>query len=115
MTKGRLTIRIVAGGYLAYVGFGLAKDVLTEKPEHYLAYLLFGIFFMLVGGVWCFLALKRYIKHDYKEIWEDINDDPETEQAAKKETGKLEEAQDCGKKDEISEHDAGQAGALSEK
>ena len=50
MTKGRLTIRIIAGGYLAYVGFGLARDVIAEKPENYLVYLLFGALFMAVGG-----------------------------------------------------------------
>lgn len=68
MTKGRLTVRIIAGGYLAYIGFGLARDVMAEKPENYLIYLLFGVFFMAVGGVWCFLALKRYIRHEYDDI-----------------------------------------------
>ncbi len=79
MTKGRLTIRIIAGGYLAYVGFGLARDVIAEKPENYLVYLLFGVLFMAVGGAWCFLALRRYIKRDYEELWEDPKDEGKEE------------------------------------
>ena len=74
MTKGRLTIRIIAGGYLAYVGFGLA-----EKPENYLVDLLFGALFMAVGGTWCFLALRRYIRRDYEELWEEPKDEGKEE------------------------------------
>ncbi len=104
MTKGRLTIRIVAGGYLAYVGFRLTRDVLTDKPENYLAYLLFGALFMVVGGVWCALALKRYIKHDYEEIWEDTNDAGESKDIVEKENVKIEEAQaDENKEEEVCE------------
>lgn len=68
MTKRRLTVRIIAGGYLAYTGFGLVRDVMAERPENYPMYLLFGAFFMAVGGAWCLLALKRYIRHDYDDI-----------------------------------------------
>lgn len=70
MTKGQITIRIIAGGYLAYLGFGLVKDMIVQKPDNYIIYLLFGIVFMVVGGIWCFLAFKRYIRHDFQETGE---------------------------------------------
>lgn len=90
MTKGRLTIRIIVGGYLAYIGFGLVRDVMAEKPENSLLYLIIGVFFMAVGGVWCFLALKRYVRHEYEDIWEG----PEDKKTA-------------GDEEEIAENDAG--------
>lgn len=70
MTKGQITIRIIAGGYLAYLGFGLVRDMLMKRPDHYIIYLLFGILFIVVGGIWCFLALKRYLRHDFADIGE---------------------------------------------
>lgn len=68
MTKGQITIRIIAGGYLAYLGLGLVRDMIMKKPDNHIIYLLFGILFIIVGAVWCFLALRRYIRHDFADI-----------------------------------------------
>lgn len=71
MRKGQLMMRIVAGGYLAYIGFDVARDVIAKQPDNYVIYLIISIIFMVVGGIWCVQALKKYVKHDYVDIWRD--------------------------------------------
>ena len=80
MSKGQLMMRIVAGGYLAYVGFGIARDVIAERPDNFVIYLIVSIIFMVLGGIWCVQALRKYIKHDYVDIWrEDREETPKRE------------------------------------
>lgn len=67
MSKGRVFLRIIAGGYLAYTGAGLLKDVLSEKPEHYIVFAAAGILFV-VFGLWCMImGLKAAVKHEYDD------------------------------------------------
>lgn len=71
MTKGQLTLRIVAGGYLAYLGFGLARDAITKQMDNYVIFLTVGVIFMALGGVWCIQALRKYVRHDYEDVWKE--------------------------------------------
>ncbi len=78
MSKGRVFLRIIAGGYLAYTGAGLLRDVLSEKPEHYIGFAAAGILFV-VFGLWCMLMGLKAAKHEYDDPDDiDYADDTDT-------------------------------------
>lgn len=67
MEKSRVFLRIIVGGYLAYLGGGLVKDALAEKPENYLLFIGAGILFLAIGLWWLVKAARIAMKHEYIE------------------------------------------------
>ncbi len=65
MTRSRLYIYILAGGYLAYTGFGLAKSALEQRPENFMLYLAAGIVFVVIGGFLAVKSIQKLIKNEY--------------------------------------------------
>lgn len=57
--RTRLYLYIIAGGYLAYTGYGLIKNVMEERPDHSFLYMAIGAVFIVIGG---FFAVKSIIK-----------------------------------------------------
>lgn len=85
MTKSRLYIYVIAGGYLAYTGFGLAKDALQQRPENYMLYLVIGILFAVIGGFFAVKSILRITKGDYADPMGELED--ETQEDTKEDSG----------------------------
>lgn len=83
MSKSRVFFRVIVGGYLAYLGAGLVKDAVTEQPDNYILYAAMGIVFLVIGVVWCGLAIQKIIRHEYVDDnygqFDDEDDDEEEE------------------------------------
>ena len=77
MTKGRLFLYIVAGGYVAYTGFGLSQNALTQRPDSYMIYLIFGVLFIAIDGVLAVSSARKLLKGDYVDF---AGGNPDTEQ-----------------------------------
>lgn len=69
--RARSYLYIVAGGYLAYTGFGLAKNAVSERPDNFVLYAAIGVAFVVIGG---FLAVKNILNISKR------NDDDKTEE-----------------------------------
>ncbi len=79
MTKSRLYIYIIAGGYVAYTGAGLAKSALEQRPDNYMLYLIIGILFVAVGGFFAVKSVLRISRGDYAGRPENSGDEPQEE------------------------------------
>ncbi len=75
MTKGRVFFRVIVGGYLAYLGFGLVRDSFAGKPDHYMFYIGVGAIFILIGLWWFLKAAGAIMRHDYVEPGDDADDE----------------------------------------
>lgn len=60
--RGRITIRIIAGGYLIYLGIDLIRNVITGKPDSALLFGAVGALFLIVGAVVFVKSLRDYRK-----------------------------------------------------
>ncbi len=80
MTKSRLYIYIIAGGYVAYTGIGLAKSALAQRPDNYLLYLIIGILFVATGGFFAVKSGIRIFRGDYADRAGDPGDDPQEDE-----------------------------------
>lgn len=78
MTKSWLFLRIIAGGYLAYMGGGLVKDALMERPDSYVLYTSIGLVFVALGLWWSVRGVLMAVRHEYIEPGEEVFD-PEEE------------------------------------
>lgn len=65
MTKSRLYIYLIAGGYIVHTGIGLAKSALEERPENYLLYLAVGVLFTIIGAIFAVKSILRLSKGGY--------------------------------------------------
>lgn len=77
MTKSRLYIYIIAGGYVAYTGIGLAKSALEQRPDNYMLYLIIGIFFVAFGGFFAVKSVLKISRGDYAGQPGDSGDGPQ--------------------------------------
>lgn len=98
MTKGSLTIRILAGAYLVYLGYSLVRDSVLNKPENFIVFLLIGLAFLILGATWCILGVKKYIKKEYTDYEEsNIEEDDKVDsdqEVVKEEVEKIEEKEE---------------------
>ena len=67
MTKGRFVFRLIAGGYLGYLGISLVKDAMTERPDSYILYTVLGVLFAVIGIGWLLLAVRTYMKEGLQD------------------------------------------------
>lgn len=89
LDKKSLLIRVIAGGALLYVGGDIFLSAMREKPDNYLLYCTVSAVFIILGGIWAFLAVKKLAAHDYKEMLDDdVNDMNEILEENKEEEGK---------------------------
>lgn len=65
MTKSRLFLYIIAGGYVAYTGLGLSQNALAQRPDNYMIYLFIGVLFVAVGGFLAVYNARKLLKGDY--------------------------------------------------
>lgn len=79
-TQGRLMILILAGGYLIYQGGTLIKNVCTERTDNYLVFMLFGIVFLILGVLFVGVNMKKLVKHEYMDPFEELESDDEDEE-----------------------------------
>lgn len=77
--KGRLVIRILAGGYLVYLGIRLTRDVLSDRPENYVFLALAGAAFIVLGGIWFVKGLLNYLRYDSVDREDDNVQIPDSE------------------------------------
>ncbi len=71
MTRSRLYIYIVAGGYVIYTGFGLAKNALAQRPDNYMMYLVIGVLFIAVGAFLVAKSAGKLMKGDDEGFGDD--------------------------------------------
>ena len=57
--KGRSMLRIIAGGYLAYLGVDLLKNTITGKTNNPVMFGGFGAAFLVIGVGYIIYSLKR--------------------------------------------------------
>ena len=55
-------LRIVAGGYLIYLGITLIQQMQVEEPSNMTLITIFAIIFIFVGGAVCLLSLYRILR-----------------------------------------------------
>lgn len=67
MTRSRLYIYIIAGGYVVYTGFGLIKSALEQRPDNFLMYLAIGAVFVAIGGFFVVKSGLKLKNGDYKK------------------------------------------------
>lgn len=72
--RGRITIRIIAGGYLVYLGIDLIRNVITGKPDNALIFGAVGVLFLMVGAVVCVKSIRDY-RNCQKAEYEDTEED----------------------------------------
>lgn len=87
--KGRITLRIIAGGYLAYLGIDLVKNVITGKPDNAVLFGVVGVLFLVIGAGIFIKALRDYRNYQKAE-YEDTKED-ETEEIMDIEQSETEE------------------------
>lgn len=66
-SKGRRVLMVVAGGYLAYTGFGLARDVLKSSEENKVLFLVFAALFLIIGMVAVIMNIKGMLREKQEE------------------------------------------------
>ncbi len=98
MSKSRVFLRIIVGGYLAYLGGGLVKDAFIDKPEHYIGFMAAGILFLIFGLWWMLLGVKMAARHEYDDPddlddSEDYDDDDAADDMADEENPGIEDGE----------------------
>ena len=88
--RSSLLIRILAGGYITYLGGKLLISSIKEQPENYILYVAAGIVFIIIGLIWLVKSGTKLVKKEYEDdsVMGQLNKDEdedgqtETEEAA---------------------------------
>ncbi|MCI5869183.1 MAG: hypothetical protein MR224_06695 [Dorea sp.] len=104
VTKSQLMIRVLAGGYLSYLGGKLLMDAVKERPDNYIIFALAGLAFLVIG---IFLLGKSAIKLQRKEYEDNsiigqISDDEPEDKTKVKELEEVEQNPEKGGTDDES-------------
>lgn len=75
-TQITVMLRLVAGGYLVYLAFGLLQEYLKPAGGGRMVQIGFAVFFGATGAFLAGWSLKKYIKGEYVKYGE-IPDDEE--------------------------------------
>ena len=84
-SKGSLLIRVLAGGYLGYLGGKLLLESFMERPENYPLYITIGVVFLVLGIFWFVRAIIKLAKHEYFNPMGELEKDTEEEEKQEKE------------------------------
>ncbi len=60
--KSRLTLRVVAGLYLAYLGVKMIQGLIADKPENMIFMIIMAVIFVIVGVLFIVFSVKGVIK-----------------------------------------------------
>ncbi|MFI3172490.1 MAG: hypothetical protein R3Y58_09030 [Eubacteriales bacterium] len=69
--KTRATLFVVVGAYLAYTGISLITDVIADKPDNMLLFIVMGVIFVVVG-IYVMITKGKAIMN--KEFDEPVDD-----------------------------------------
>ncbi|HJF94921.1 MAG TPA: hypothetical protein K8V82_09050 [Lachnoclostridium phocaeense] len=84
--KTRDWIWIIVGGYLTYTGVQLVMDVLNQKPEGYIGFVVAGVLFAVFGVGLIVFAIRNMTKPvDEQEEEEQPSLEEQAEEQAKDE------------------------------
>lgn len=95
--KTRDWLWIIVGGYLTYTGVQLVMDVMNQKPEGYIGFVVAGVLFAVFGIGLIVYAIRNMTKPVEEELDEELSSDEDMQQEI----------------DEIEAQDAGQTGTQS--
>ena len=95
--KTRDWLWIIVGGYLTYTGVQLVVDVMNQKPEGYIGFVVAGVLFAVFGIGLIVYAIRNMTKPVEEELDEELSSDEDMQQEI----------------DEIEAQDAGQTGTQS--
>lgn len=100
--KTRDWLWIIVGGYLTYTGVQLVMDVMNQKPEGYIGFVVAGVLFAVFGIGLIVYAIRNMTKPveetpEEEELDEELSSDEDMQQEI----------------DEIEAQDAGQTGTQS--
>ena len=70
--KNRVLFRVIAGGYLTYLGVDLLKNTINGKTDNPIMFGGFGVAFLIIGVGYVLYSLKRYRDRGISE--EEIED-----------------------------------------
>ncbi|MCL2865881.1 MAG: hypothetical protein FWE25_10115 [Lachnospiraceae bacterium] len=73
--RGSNIIRLVAGGYLAYLGFSLLQNLREEQPTHYIPMSAVAILFMILGVGIVGWAIRGFLLENKKNVEEQQEND----------------------------------------
>ena len=72
MNKRVSIIRVIAGGYLVYLGLNLFRGMQMERPENYMLLTAASIVFVVLGALFVITGLRPMLKKE--EQTEEVND-----------------------------------------
>ena len=78
--KTRDGIWIIVGGYLTYTGVQLVMDVLNQKPEGYIGFVVAGVLFAVFGVGLIVFAIRNMTKPVEETSEEEIAADEDMQQ-----------------------------------
>ena len=65
--RSSLVIRILAGGYITYLGGKLLLSSIKEQPDNYMIYVVAGIAFVIIGLIWLVKSGVKLLKKEYED------------------------------------------------
>lgn len=71
--KNRMLFRVIAGGYLTYLGIDLLKNTISGQTDNPIMFGGFGGAFLIIGVGYILYSLKRYKNNEASET-EEIED-----------------------------------------
>ena len=80
-TQITVILRLMAGGYLVYLAFGLLKEYLKPAGGGQIIQIGCAVFFGIAGAIIAGWSLKKFIKGEYIKYGELPDDDEEEESA----------------------------------
>ena len=93
MSKGRYIIRLIAGGYLVYLGMQIIQSIQEDPPNHYMIMYILSIFFIIVGIGIVLFSLRTLHKMNQEEKKSRVDSEPEQPPEVKPKKSMLERAQ----------------------
>ena len=65
--RSSLVIRVLAGGYITYLGGKLLLSSIKEQPDNYMIYVVAGIAFIIIGLIWLVKSGAKLLKKEYED------------------------------------------------
>ena len=88
--RTRTVLRVLAGGYLAYLGLELLKTMLKEQPDNMMLFVSVGLAFLAIGVALLGYSVSHYIKKDFIHQ----TDESGEEESEEEKTGQPEDSEE---------------------